>query len=39
MMPMLQQNDAKTLKQLAMAIGGMVVLTIILAVAANILLG
>lgn len=34
-MAMLQQDDSKTLKHLMMAIGGMVLLTIVLAVAAN----
>lgn len=38
-MSMLQQDDSRTLKQLALAIGGMLVLTIVLAITANILLG
>ncbi len=38
-MSMLQQDDAKTLKALALAIGGMVLLTIALAVTSYLLLG
>jgi hypothetical protein len=36
---MLQQDDAQTLKSLALAIGGMVLLTIVLALTAYALLG
>lgn len=38
-MSMLQTDDAKTLKQIGLAIVGMVIVTITLAITANILLG